>query len=129
MAEMKPKNIYKVKTTVHLTDEITAVEMVSPGEFGGRLSCHKIDIPANAEYPVHDHPSEHIILVLEGTGWMKYWKNKREHGFDLKAGDVFFVPANAPHQVGAYDNGAIMLAMSSDSKPLTDPNRLRVVKK
>ena len=126
---MKPKNIYQVKMEVHLTPKIIAAELISHGEFGGRLSCHKIYIPPNEAYPVHEHPSEHVILVLEGDGWMKYWKNSQESFFNLRAGDCFFVPADAPHQVGAYSSGAVMIATSVDSKPLTDPERMRIVKK
>ncbi|HLC79607.1 MAG TPA: cupin domain-containing protein [archaeon] len=125
---MIPKNVNAIKLDVHLTDKILAKELISRSEFASRLSCHKIYIPPNEKYPVHEHPSEHIILILDGGGWMKYWDNKKEHSFDLRNGDVFFVPANVPHQVGAYELGANMLAISSDSKPLTDPQRMRIVK-
>ena len=125
---MSLKNIYKVKLDVHLTDKIMAKELISRDEFGSKLSCHKIYIPPKEEYPVHLHPHEHIILLIDGSGWMKYWENEQEHSFNLHKGDVFFVPANIPHQVGAYEDGANMLAISSDSMPLTDPKRLQIVK-
>lgn len=126
---MKPKNLDDVELDVHLTEKIVAKEIISREEFESRLSCHKIHIPGNAEYPIHEHPSEHIILLLSGAGWMKLWKNNIQYSFDLRQGDVFFVPANVPHQVGAYTDGADMLAVSCDSLPLTNPERLRVVEK
>ncbi|HZX19965.1 MAG TPA: cupin domain-containing protein [archaeon] len=126
---MKPKNLDNVELDVNLTEKIMAKEIISREENDSRLSCHKIRIPPKEEYPIHEHPSEHIILLLNGTGWMKLWKNNKQHSCDLRSGDVFFVPANVPHQVGAYSSGADMLAISCDSKSLTDPERLRIVEK
>ena len=125
---MKPTNVYHLIPNIPLTGTITAAEVIPRKGAGNRLSCHKINIPPHEAYPVHEHPSEHIILVLEGRGWMKCWESGREEAFDVETGDVFFVPAHVPHQVGAYASGATMIATSVDSLPLTDPERLRVVK-
>ena len=122
---MKPINHHQVKPDVNLTDEIRATEIIKPG-LEGRLSCHKIWIPPNAEYPTHEHPSPHIIFLLEGGGYMRYWQNGIKHEYDVSSGDTFYIPENFPHQVGADSRGAVMIAVSADSKSLDDPKRMRM---
>lgn len=124
----KPINHYNIKPEVNLTDEIKATELIQPG-VEGRLSAHKIWVPPNTEYPPHQHPSPHIILLLEGGGWMKYGEGKEEIHSLINAGDVFHVPENMPHQVSADSRGIVMIAVSVDSKPLTDPKRMEVLPK
>jgi len=118
---LKIINHFDVQPNVQLTNEISATELVPPSDTGD-LSAHKIWIPPNAAYPPHTHPSPHIIIVEEGGGWVRL--NEKEA--PLKSGDVFHVPAQAVHQVGADARGMIMIALSAGSKRLTDPDRLRV---
>ena len=124
----KPINHFNTKPEVNLTDKIRAMELVKPG-VEGRLSAHKIWVPADTEYPPHQHPSPHIIILLEGGGYMKCGQGKDELNYLINAGDVFHVPENTPHQVGADSRGMIMIAISVDSKSLTDPDRLQVLPK
>ncbi|MDD5068545.1 MAG: AraC family ligand binding domain-containing protein [Candidatus Pacebacteria bacterium] len=124
----KPINHFRVKPRVNLTPEIKATELITPG-IEGRLSSHKIWVPANIEYPVHSHPSPHIIIVLEGGGYMKCGEGKTEVHSLINPGDVFHVPENMTHQVGADSRGCVMIAISVDSKSLKDPERLKIIKK
>ena len=126
MVMEQPINHYQVIPEVDLINEIRATELIKPG-LEGRLSCHKIWIPPNAEYPVHDHPSPHIIIILEGGGYARYWQSGTESRYDVTAGDIFHIPENAPHQVGADSRGTVMIAVSVDSKPLSDPDRMRIL--
>lgn len=123
----KPINHYDSEPDVNLTPEIRAADVIPPGTDGGRLSVHKIWIPANTEYPPHQHPSPHIVVILEGGGYMKYGEGKDEVSSLIKAGDVFHVPDYVRHQVGADARGMVMMAISVDSKTLTDPDRLQVL--
>lgn len=66
------KNIFSQKPTIALTDQIMAADLLRSGELENRLSAHLIQVPPNAEYPPHEHPSEHVILVLEGDGYARY---------------------------------------------------------
>ena len=122
----RPINHYQVKTDINLTEKINAAELIKAG-IEGRLSTHKIWIPPNAEYPIHEHPSPHIIHILEGGGYMRYWQNGAESKYDITTGDIFHIPENVPHQVGADSRGTVMLAVSVDSKALDDPERMRIL--
>jgi quercetin dioxygenase-like cupin family protein len=64
----------------------------------------RVDFDPGYVAPMHTHPGEEIIYVIEGT--LEYeigGKNSK-----VKAGDVLFVPAGTPHtatNIGS-DNGA-----------------------
>lgn len=118
-------NHFNAKPSVHLTEHIKATELIKPG-IEGRLSAHKIWVPPNTEYPPHQHPSPHIIFLLEGGGWMVCGHNNEIHSL-IHSGDVFHVPENMPHQVGADSRGIVMIAISVDSLPLSDPQRLVIM--
>jgi quercetin dioxygenase-like cupin family protein len=124
----KVVNHLSLEPKIQLTDKISAVEILKPGD-KGQMSAHKIWVPANVEYPPHTHPSAHVILVLDGGGYMKLVENEKITEEPLKIGDMFFVPGNVAHQVGADKRGLVMIAISVDSKELTDPDRLKVIDK
>ena len=44
--------------------------------------------------PLHSHPWEHEVFILEGEGVVVSAKGERK----IKAGDVIFVPPNEKHQ-------------------------------
>jgi quercetin dioxygenase-like cupin family protein len=123
-----PINHFNSKPEVNLTDEIMATQLVESGA-QGELSAHKIWIPADTEYPPHTHPSPHIIIILEGRGYLRCGQDKNEIYYPIGTGDVFHVPENIRHQVGADSTGMIMIAISVGSKPIIDPDRLRVLPK
>lgn len=64
-------------------------------EMGAKNFAMRVfEIEPNGYTPLHTHPWEHEVFILEGEGQL----------FDgtktapLKAGDVTFVPPNEPHQ-------------------------------
>ena len=122
----KPVNHFLVKPEVDLTPQIRASDIIAPGNEGG-LSTHKIWIPPNSEYPKHQHPSPHVLILLEGGGYLRCWESEEETHIRINAGDVFRTPENVPHQVGADERGMIVLAVSVDSKLLTDPKRMEIL--
>jgi len=54
----------------------------------------RVDFDPDAAFGKHTHPGEEIIYVLEGL--LEYQVEGRS-AVTLKAGDVFFVPANTLH--------------------------------
>jgi quercetin dioxygenase-like cupin family protein len=64
----------------------------------------RVDFDPGYVAPMHTHPGEEIIYVIEGT--LEYEIGGKKS--TVKAGDVLFVPAGTPHtarNVGS-DNGA-----------------------
>ncbi|QNP42694.1 cupin domain-containing protein [Sphingomonas daechungensis] len=54
----------------------------------------RVDFAPGASFPMHSHPGEEIIYVLNGT--IEY-DVEGEGAFTVKAGDVLFVPAGVFH--------------------------------
>jgi quercetin dioxygenase-like cupin family protein len=64
----------------------------------------RVDFDPGYVAPMHTHPGEEIIYVIEGTLEYEIGGKKSK----VKAGDVVFVPAGTPHtatNIGS-DNGA-----------------------
>ena len=64
----------------------------------------RVDFDPGYTAPVHTHPGEEIIYVIEGT--LEYEIGGKKS--TVKAGDVLFVPAGTPHTATniGKDNGA-----------------------
>ncbi|HEV7743820.1 MAG TPA: cupin domain-containing protein [Pyrinomonadaceae bacterium] len=64
----------------------------------------RVDFDPGYAAPMHTHPGEEIIYVIEGTLEYEIGGKKSK----VKAGDVLFVPAGTPHTVTniGSDNGA-----------------------
>ena len=79
-----------------------------------------VEIAPGATAPLHTHPGEEIIYILEGT--LEY-----EIGGKLsrvKAGDVLFVPAGTPHlarNVGTGRGAELATYIVEKGKPLVTP--------
>lgn len=61
----------------------------------------QVDLDPGVIFPMHSHPGEEIIYVLEGT-WEYQVEGKGP--MTLKAGDVLFIPAGVKH--GAKNIGS-----------------------
>ena len=61
----------------------------------------RVDLEPGVTFPMHSHPGEEIIYVLEGA-WEYQVEGKGS--MTLKAGDVLFIPAGAKH--GARNAGS-----------------------
>lgn len=119
-------NATTAEPKVPLTEGILAAALIEPLS-DRSMSAHKIWIPPNVEYPPHTHPAPHVIYILDGAGWGIIGDKEYRHQMPLYVGDVFFVPENVVHQVGASGSGMVMLAVSSHSLPLAHPDRLKVI--
>ena len=64
----------------------------------------RVDFDPGYVAPMHTHPGEEIIYVIEGTLEYEIGGKKSK----VKAGDVLFVPAGTPHTATniGRDNGA-----------------------
>lgn len=72
---------------------------------GENLMLSYLEMDANAEIPLHDHPHEQGGIVLEGKIQLTIGDETRT----LSPGSMFFIPANIPHRATALDAPAIVL--------------------
>jgi quercetin dioxygenase-like cupin family protein len=97
MAEQKPKYYYHIQDIplVPLTDKV-GTRFIA----GQNMMCSFIEQPPGATFPLHSHPAEQILIILEGSEEHICGEEK----FLMKAGDVCVHPPNVKHG-GHTDTG------------------------
>jgi quercetin dioxygenase-like cupin family protein len=81
----------------------------------------RVDLDAGVTFPMHSHPGEEIIYVLEGV-WEYQVENKG--AMTLKAGDVLFIPAGVKHgakNIGSGKGSELATYIVEKGKPLITP--------
>jgi quercetin dioxygenase-like cupin family protein len=78
----------------------------------------RVDLDPGVTFPLHSHPGEEIIYVLEGV-----WEYEVEGkgAMTLKAGDVLFIPAGVKHaakNVGSGKGSELATYIVEKGKPL-----------
>jgi quercetin dioxygenase-like cupin family protein len=123
----QPKNIADITMDIQVTEYAIGGELIDPKETKGRLSCAKIHLPANRGFERHIHPSDHLLIILEGDGFLTYWEEGAELRMDFKTGDVVPMPMELHHAVTAGSNGTTLLAIGTPARTLHDPERMKFV--
>jgi len=80
----------------------------------------RVDFDPGFVAPMHTHPGEEIIYVIEGT--LEYEIGGKPAR--VKAGDVLFVPAGTPHlarNVGSTNGAELATYVVEKGKPLITP--------
>ncbi len=78
----------------------------------------RVDLEPGVTFPMHSHPGEEIIYVLEGV-WEYEIEGKGT--VTLKAGDVLFIPAGVKHgakNVGSVNGSELATYIVEKGKPL-----------
>ena len=78
----------------------------------------RVDLEPGVTFPIHSHPGEEIIYVLEGE-WEYQVEGKG--AMTLKAGDVLFIPAGVNHgakNVGSGKGAELATYVVEKGKPL-----------
>jgi quercetin dioxygenase-like cupin family protein len=58
------------------------------------MAMRFFEVAPGGNTPLHNHPYEHEILIMEGTGTV--WRDGKET--PLKPGDVLYIPSDEKHQ-------------------------------
>jgi len=82
-----------------LTSQLESVD-------GTEIVVSHVVIPANTTLPIHWHPGEEFVYVLEGSEVL--WQ-KDKPDVHLKKGDVFKVPLEQIHTAKTGEEGVTML--------------------
>ena len=78
----------------------------------------RVDLDPGVTFPLHSHPGEEIIYVLEGV-WEYQVEGKEP--MKLKAGEVLFIPAGVKHgakNVGSGKGSELATYIVEKGKPL-----------
>ena len=78
----------------------------------------RVDLDPGVTFPLHSHPGEEIIYVMEGV-WEYQVEGKG--AMTLKAGDVLFIPAGVKHgakNVGSGKGSELATYIVEKGKPL-----------
>ena len=81
----------------------------------------RVEIDPGVGLPLHSHPGEEIVYVLEGT-WEFQVEGQKTR--TLMAGDVAFVPMGAKHapkNIGSTKGAALATYIVEKGKPLVVP--------
>ncbi|HKD19482.1 MAG TPA: cupin domain-containing protein [Thermoanaerobaculia bacterium] len=95
--------------------ELSRNDMSIPGREAVQV---RVDFDPGVAFPKHTHFGEEIIYVLEGT--LQY-QIENQPPVTLKAGEVLFVPAGAPHtakNVGTVNAAELGTYIVEKGKPL-----------
>ena len=77
----------------------------------------RVDFDPGYIAPMHTHPGEEIIYVIEGT--LEYEIGGKK--YTVKAGDVLFVPAGIPHtakNIGSGNGAELATYIVEKGKPI-----------
>jgi quercetin dioxygenase-like cupin family protein len=72
---------------------------------GERLTLGVVELSPNAVVPEHRHDNEQLGLLLQGSLTFRIGDESRELG----PGGMWSIPSNAPHEVTAGPEGAVVL--------------------
>jgi quercetin dioxygenase-like cupin family protein len=67
---------------------------ITPRDGAPNFAMRVFQIAPGGHTPLHHHPYEHEIFVMEGTGTV--WREGRE--VPLQPGDVLYIAPDEPHQ-------------------------------
>ncbi len=108
---------------VRVTKDAIGAELIDPKETKGRLSCSKIRIQPNKGFKRHIHPSDHLLIILVGSGFLTYWEKGTKFRMDFRSGDIFSVPRELHHAVTAGLSGVTLLAIGTPGTNASRPRK------
>ncbi len=113
------------KVANFVTQNIWGYELISPEATGGKLSCNRLIIPSGECFPIHTHQEAHLLVCLEGKGFIEYFESGESKRFNLGKGDVFYIPSEVLHASGS-DEGVELLVVDVPGISLNAANRMQV---
>lgn len=94
---------------------------------GHEIGVDYIEMDPGAAFPLHDHPGDHILYVIENEGVVH--AGGEDHR--VRAGDSIFIAAEDPHGVKAleppYDDVFRFLAFGHPHKHVSAEDRMHVL--
>jgi quercetin dioxygenase-like cupin family protein len=94
---------------------------------GPEIGADLIEMQPGSAFPLHIHPGEHILYVIQGQGLVHV------DGVDqrVKTGDTIFIPAEYPHAVKTISTATepfLILAVGYPHKHIDATDRMKIIK-
>lgn len=128
VSKLEIMNFLTAANNVQVTPNVVGVELNRPEEFAdgtNPISASRLRMDPNTGFERHVHPHNHLLLILEGSGFLVYDRGDgKDERLEFGAGDVFNVPGTNEHAVSAGDEGITMLSIASPVMKLLDPERM-----
>ncbi|MCU0798419.1 MAG: cupin domain-containing protein [Candidatus Thermoplasmatota archaeon] len=93
---MKVSNADEAASSEVRMDGVTGTSiqwLASKTDGAPNFAMRRFTMAPGGTIPLHDHPWEHEIYILQGKGTALYGDRK----VDIASGDVIFIPGNEPH--------------------------------
>jgi quercetin dioxygenase-like cupin family protein len=90
----KSSNISKSPVEIDGAKDVEIRWLISEEDGAEHFAMRMFELQPGGHTPLHTHPQEHEVFVIEGQGTLVY--EGREHPFEAE--HVIFVPANKEHQ-------------------------------
>jgi len=90
-----PNSSYNDDSTYWYRWAVGPKELVQSGLAANKIAVGTVVFKPNAKYPVHNHPTWELYVVLEGEGI--FVKNDRR--YDIKSGDFLITRPYDPHAI------------------------------
>ena len=94
---MKIANVREIpaeKVQMDGAKDCTVQLAVTPRNGAPNFAMRIFEVAPGGHTPLHHHPYEHEIYVMEGQGTV--WRDGKEAS--IKPGDVLYIPADEQHQ-------------------------------
>lgn len=92
-----------------------------PLHTNGHLGADLVHVAAGAQFPVHTHPGDHLLLSIGGLGTITV----ADVTYRVEPGDIYMVDGDVPHAVGADpDSHHILVAIGAPHKEVDSPERM-----
>jgi len=100
--------------------------VAAPAMDGPEIGADLIEMQPGSAFPLHTHPGEHILYVIQGAGLVHV------DGLDhrVEVGDTIFIPAEYPHGVKSLPEATepfLLLAVGYPHKDIAATDRMKVV--
>jgi quercetin dioxygenase-like cupin family protein len=99
-------------------------EILIPAQLNNQVSLSLIKLGADEAFAPHFHPSDHILVIMEGSGQLDCSEGDSRTVYELREGDVVPVPSQLVHAFAATAEGCTFLAFAVPARPLKHPERL-----
>ena len=92
-----------------------------PLHTNGNLGVDLLRVEAGERFPIHVHPGDHLLYCVSGKGSISI----AGETFEVRPGDIYMIPGDIPHAVGATeDSFHVLAAIGSPHKPVDSPDRM-----